>query len=416
MKVLRKIFLGTVIFLVIVLFFGSKVALGQEVTPTPTPTPDNSQAAADLQNKINELQGKVNELRGQANTLSSQIAVLDNQINLTELRIQANKQQITDLTLDIDTADKKIDNLQDSLENLSQAFIRGTRDAYITGGTPPLENLLLSKDAQNLIDNIARRKIIQEHYRKIILETTVARNDYENQKDILEDKKKQIEALKKQQEDYSAQLDQQKGDKQRLLAETRGSEATYQQLLSQARAQLAALSNFATSRFGTSLVPHQELSDSWGRYYNQRDTNWGNNTIGSSPETIAAVGCLLSSYAMVVTHFGGSTSPPDVAANSGNFWFSTALFLKPGPSANGHGVTAVNGPSLDQLREALNSGKAVIAGLSYDGGPVADHWVVLRATDGDSFRINDPLYGGAMNVSINDHYSGLKIVEARIYQ
>jgi hypothetical protein len=73
-------------------------------------------------------------------------------------------------------------------------------------------------------------------------------------------------------------------------------------------------------------------------------------------------------------------------------------------------------PSLDDLRNDLKSGSSIIVGLSYDGGPVADHWVVLRsANDDGTFIINDPLYQGAMNVSLNDHYSGLKIVAAKIY-
>ena len=159
------------------------------------------------------------------------------------------------------------------------------------------------------------------------------------------------------------------------------------------------------------------MSDSWGKYYNQRDSNWGNNYIGLSNEQIWDVGCLLSSFAMVSTHFGSSITPSDVAANSGNFFANTAYFLRPGPSANGHSPSDINFPSHDDLVGFLNSGKGVIAGLSYDGGPVADHWVVLRSVNGDgSFQINDPLYQSAMNVSMSDHYSGLKIVEARIYQ
>lgn len=376
---------------------------------------DDCQGMSAGQAKVDCYQRKVNELQSQANTLSSQIAVMDNQIALTEARISANEKQISDLVLDIDTADKKIDTLQGTLDVLAKASIARIRQNYMAGGTQRLEAWLLSKNASDLFSAENSLKLIEKHDKQLLLETTAAKNDYSNQKNILEDKKKQVEALKKQQEEYSAQLDQEKKTKQTLLTQTQGSEATYQSLLSQAKAQLAALSNFSTSLFGGSLVPHQDLSDGWGKYYNQRDSSWGNNRIGSSNETIAAVGCLLTSYSMVASHFGGSLTPPDVAADSGNFWFSTALFLKPGPAANGHSAAAVNAPSLDQLRDALSSGKGVIAGLSYDGGPVADHWVVLRSTDGDSFRINDPLYPGAMNVSLNDHYSGLKIVEARIY-
>jgi len=122
---------------------------------------------------------------------------------------------------------------------------------------------------------------------------------------------------------------------------------------------------------------------------------------------------------MVVSHFGGSLLPNDVAANSSNFWPGTALFNKPGPAANGHSATSVDNPSNDQLKNALNTNAVVIAGLSQNGGPYpqhySDHWVVLRSVDGNSFKINDPLYAGAMNVSLNDHYSGWSIIQAQIY-
>ena len=54
-----------------------------------------------------------------------------------------------------------------------------------------------------------------------------------------------------------------------------------------------------------------------------------------------------------------------------------------------------------------------------NGGPApehySDHWVVLRSVDGDSFKINDPEYPGAMNVSLKDHYSTWTIIQAKIY-
>lgn len=391
-----------------------KFANGQE----PTPTPSSNSQVSDLQNRINDLKNKISELQGQAKTLASQIAIMNSQIKLTEARIEQNKKDIVELTLDIDTATKKISTLQKSLDSLSEILLKRIIATYISGTLEPWEVILSSKNASDLLLKYNYLKVTQTHDKKLVYETQQAKNDYTNQKEIFEEKRKKIEELKKQLEAYTNQLNQEKQTKQDLLTQTKGSESTYQQLLAQAQAQLNALSNFAISRTGgVQIVPHSELSDSWGKYYNQRDANWGNNLIGISGERIWEVGCLLTSYAMVVSHLGGSITPSEVAANLGNFWFSTALFLKPGPSANGHtAISTGYNPSLDELRNALNSGKAVIAGLSYDGGSIADHWLVLRSVDGDTFRINDPLYEGAINASLNDHYKGLKIVEARIYQ
>ena len=383
----------------------SSSSFSQTDTPTPTSPPDNTQARQDLQDKINALQS-------QKQTLASSIEIIKNKIQLTEYQVESTKEQITSITLDIDTASKKISSLQGALDNSVGVLLNRIIATYEVGTIQPLQILLTAGNVSDFFTRLNYLKLAQAHDKKLIYDTQQAKVDYANQKNIFEDKKKQVLDLQVQLQAENNQLDQEKQAQQQLLAADEAQIAQYQ-------AQLAALSSFARSRVGPGgqSVAHQDLSDSWGKYYNQRDANWGNNFIGLSNEQIWDVGCLLTSYAMVVTHYGGSVSPADVAANTGNFFGNTAYFLKPGPSANGHSANDVSYPSRDDLKNDIKSGNAVIAGLSYDGGPIADHWVVLRSVNDDgSFMINDPLYEGAMNVPLNDHYSGLTIVEARIYQ
>jgi len=399
---IKKIFSFFVLVLVFVLLT-SHFAYGDD-TPTPTSAPDTSSVQQDLQNKINALQG-------QKKTLSSEIELIDNQIKLTEYRIEATQEQITSLTLDIDTAAKKIVNLQSALETSITVLLNRIVATYEVGTIQPVQVLLTSDNASDFITRLNYLRIAQAHDKKLIYDTQQAKVDYTNQKDILEGEKLKVEQLKQQLQVQTAQLNQENQVKQQLLQTDEAQIAQYQ-------AQLSALQNFAISRVGPGgqSIAHQDLSDGWGKYYNQRDSNWGNNFIGLSNMQIWEVGCLMTSYAMVVTHYGGSVTPADVAANLGNFSGGTAYFNLPGPSANGHSASDVSMPSVDSLRNDLKSGNSIIAGLSYDGGPVADHWVVLRsANDDGTFMINDPLYAGAMNVPLGDHYSGLKIVEARIY-
>ncbi len=419
---LKKKYIAGILTIVLLfsLFLGK--VHSQTATPTPTPTPDNSQAITDLQNKIQDLQNKISDLQGQEKTLSSQISVMDSQIKLTEYKIEATQEQITSITMDIDTAEKKISSLQSALNNSITVLLNRIVTTYEVGSIQPLQILLTSGSASDFLTRLNYLKLAQAHDRKLIYDTQQAKTDYSNQKTIFEDQKKQVEALNKQLQDYNNQLDQEKAAKQTLLTQTQGSEANYQTMLAQAKAELSALSSFANARVGAGgqTVPHSDMSDGFGKYYNQRDSNWGNNFIGQSSYQIWQVGCLLTSYAMAASHFGGNVTPADVAANTGNFWSSTAEFNIPGPSANGHSAQYVENPSLDDLRNALNSGAVIVAGLSADGGPYpshySDHWVVLRSVDGGSFRINDPWYEGAMNVSLNDHYSGWTIIEARIYR
>lgn len=415
-------------FIIIVLFFCVKGIWAQDsspsdqqITPTPTQSPVSDEELKKLQDKIKEYEEKVTELQGQAKTLSSQIAIMDNQINATQLRINETEKQIANLLKDIKIAKGKILLLEKEVNESTKALLGRIVAVYKVGRIDPWHIFMTSNSNSSFMTRLSYLKFMEMYDKKNVYSTEQAKVDYANLKGVYEEKQKEQELLSQKLKNYTIQLDNEKKSKEELLKETQGSEASYQSLLAQTQAQLAALSNFARSRVGIGggIIPHEDISDGWGKYYNQRDANWGNNLIGLSREQVWEVGCLLTSYAMVVSHFGGALTPADVAANSDNFSLSTALFKKPGSNANGHGVRSSDNPSLADLRNAINSGGIVIAGLSSNGGPFpthySDHWVVLRSVDGDSFRINDPWYKGAVNVPLNDHYSGWTIIEARIY-
>lgn len=191
------------------------------------------------QEKVNCLENKVSDLKGQAKTLSSQISIMDSQIRLTEARIEANEKDILDITLDIDITTKKIFSLQDSLNKITEVLINRIVATYEAGRVHPLEMLLSSRDASNLLARLNYLRIAQAHDKKLIYEVQQAKNDYANQKEIFEEKKKKIETLKAQLEAYSKSLEQQKVAKQQLLIVTQADEAKYQQLLAQAKAERA---------------------------------------------------------------------------------------------------------------------------------------------------------------------------------
>lgn len=241
MFVLKKKF--TINFFIIVLLAGlllvNRFVYAQE-SPTPTPSSSNS-ASSELQNRINELKNKISEIQGQAKTLSSQISIMDNQIKLTEVRIEANKREILDISLDIDTATKKISTLEDSLDTITGVLLNRIVATYEAGRVHPFEILLSSSDASNLLLRLNYLKIAQAHDKKLIYDVQQAKNDYTNQKEIFEEKKQKIETLKAQLEQYTKQLEQDKAGKEELLNVTKNDEAKYQTLLTQALAERKAI-------------------------------------------------------------------------------------------------------------------------------------------------------------------------------
>lgn len=284
MTILRKIIL--LFYLLVVLF----------KLPTIVQALD-CQDISDVNKKIECLNNKVNDLRGQAKTLSSQIAVMDNQISLTEARIDSTKQQISDLTLDIDTANKKITNLQDSLNDLIKVLLNRMVTTYEVGQIQPFQILLTSNNANNFFSRLNYLKIAQTHDKQLIYLTQQAKNDYQNQKNIYEDKKKKIIALKTQLEGYTQQLEENRRSKQVLLAETQGNESTYQALLEQAQAELAITFGGGTETF-------------------MRDVNEG-DSIGSIIS--GQSGCSTGSHLHFEVHKNGSVDDPNNYLSSTSF-------------------------------------------------------------------------------------------------
>lgn len=377
-------------------------------TATPTPTPDTSQQKSDLQKQISELQGKISDLQGQEKTLSSQINVMDSQITLTQLRIQSTQQQIMNLTMDIDTANSKISHLEGSINNLTKTLMNRIVATYEIGSAQPFQMLVSSSDINDYFTRANYLKIAQAHDKRLIYDTVQAKNDYSNQKQIYEDEKKQVEALNAQLQAYTDELNQEKSQKQRLLADTQGSESNYQRLLAQAEAQLAGFSRFVTAQGGATPLSNQTVCDDWGCYYNQRDTQWGSVALGGSSYSIASDGCLLTSMAMVYTHYGHrSVTPLTINANPNNFASYNGAYLLKTITADGATSSRI-GSDIDS---ELSAGRPVIVGISYDGGPIADHFVVFIGGSGGNYMMNDPFTPNGHNISFRATYPTERIVE-----
>jgi peptidoglycan hydrolase CwlO-like protein len=252
----KKIFASFFAFLLIAVFIKFNSAIAQTATPTPTTSSSSSSGVSECKNQnlnnsecVKYLESKVSEKKDQQKSLASQISGMDNQIKLTEFRISATKEQITELTLDIDTANKKIDRLENSITKLTEVLIDRIVATYEVGSVQPFHVLLTSDNASNFFTRLNYLKVAQEHDKRLIYDTTQAKNDYANQKEIFEDKKREVEGLKTKLETFNKQLEGEKLSKQQLLEVTKNDEARYQRLLAEARAERAIVLGGGTETF-----------------------------------------------------------------------------------------------------------------------------------------------------------------------
>jgi peptidoglycan hydrolase CwlO-like protein len=395
------------IFILALLGFGLSAAFVYSQTTT-TQNTNSEQQVSELNNRIRELERKVSDLKSQGNSLSSQIVAMDSQIQLTEYRISATQREVMDITLDIEAAGKRMSNLEGSLDNVTKVLLNRIVATYQAGDAKDLQVLIASGNMSDLISRANYLKIVQSHDRQLLYDTQQARNDYANQKTLLETKKKKVEELNKQLEGFTTQLDKDKETKQRLLAATKNDEVHYQKLLGDAKAQVASMKSFARSRAGTggSILPPQSSSDGW--FYSQRDSRWGNNMLGSSSEQVWEVGCLASSMAMVMKRKGQDVTPATIAANSSYFFSNTAYMLIPW---GGGKFASQWGSGTAGIDSRLAAGEAVIVGLK--AGQYGTHFVVFKSGSNGNYIMHDPWNGADLNFS--DYYSTGQIFQYGYY-
>ncbi len=346
-----------------------------------------------LQKQISDYQGKISQLQKQANTLSNQITYFNAQIYLGELKTKQTEEEIKLLS-------GRINEVQNSLDGLKQAFEARAVATYKMARTDGPAYLLLSSN--NLSDAISKFHYLQEAQnadQNLLVRLQSAQTTYQNSKD-------QSEILQKQLKDQQNSLNIQKNAKAKLLTDTQGSEANYQKLLAQAEAQLVAFSTFTQNSGGSSLLTGQtDCGDSWGCYYNQRDTQWGALSLNGTQYTLASDGCLVTSMAMILTHYNHKgVTPISINSNPDNFASYYPAYLN--YVIHVDGVTATR--AVASIDSTLSSGNPVVVGVHAYGGT---HFVVVKSGSNGNYVMNDPYLPNGKNLKFSDHYGIASIFE-----
>ena len=350
---------------------------------------------------ISDCNAKLSQLSGQKQTLSQVLSILSTQIKLTETKIAAHNANLKILETEISDLSGRIDSLDYSLTDITKLFVARVRANYMSKFDNSTLYLTNFSNIKKIIKGIEYLEKVRDHDRNLLISLEQSRLDLDTQKSAKIAKQAAIAKLKATLDQEKSVLASQVASKNKLLAETNNDEVKYQQLLSSAQRQLAAFRKFATSQGGASILSDQTKCDSWGCYYNQRDAQWGNQTIGLSSETMREVGCLITSVAMITSHYGKSLKPGDIAASNNPFWGNTAYMNLSTWSVNGVTVSRTRlGSSLSKIDEELSSGRPVIVGIY--GGP--DHFLVITRKDGDDYLMNDPFLENGNNIKFTSKY------------
>jgi hypothetical protein len=159
------------------------------------------------------------------------------------------------------------------------------------------------------------------------------------------------------------------------------------------------------------ILGPQPRGDSWGAYFNQRDSRWATRPVGAVTYPIWEIGCLLSDLAMVYSHFGFSDVTPATLAAHASWFDGRGAMYNSAISVPGHRTVVSHSPSAGWIAAQVALGRPVIVGMTLAGG--GTHFVVLTGRKGSTdYWVDDPWEQNAMHVP----FSGDWFTRGPIYE
>ncbi|TMD51101.1 MAG: hypothetical protein E6I85_14110 [Chloroflexi bacterium] len=408
-RLLRSISLAVV--------FGLLVAL--------LPSGAHADALDDLEAQIQRYETQLAQINAQQTSVRDQIAVtqdkiarlqavlvqLNSQLLENNARLSQNQARLDDLVRREDVLTAQLQETQRRMEERQSAFASQVRVLDKVENRSPVSLLLTSHNFVQFVQRLTGIKQVADGTKQLAVQLRADR-------DLLAAQRAELDRARTEQAKAVATVEQAR----LVLQQEYGiqSTATFQLQALQARlglqqAQLTSQANGVEAQIvsdeqqvqsllafshgaGGDIVAPEFLSDGWGKYYNQRDARWGNVYLGRSPYQVWEIGCLLTSVAMVYSHFGfPNVTPGVIAANPANFT-SGGLLYNSALNVPGHPAAINNNPTRAWINQYLQAGGTVIVGMYIRTG--GTHFVVLVAQNGPSdYWINDPWEENAMHVS-----------------
>ncbi|OGG70470.1 hypothetical protein A3F27_03580 [Candidatus Kaiserbacteria bacterium RIFCSPHIGHO2_12_FULL_53_13] len=208
-----------------------------------------------VEKDISNNQSILGDLQSQHKTLESAIAILDNkiktaqlQIKQTDLALKQIQQDISDKQSAIVQVDGKVAMGQESLAQI----LRNTREI---DDTPITATMLSSGSISDIFTEIDNFEAIQRALDRSFTEMAYLRSDLSARKTALEGKEDEAQKVRQAQVLARQAVLADQNEKKNILAQTKGQEKAYQQIIADKQKQAAAI---RTALFGlrdTSAIP-----------------------------------------------------------------------------------------------------------------------------------------------------------------
>lgn len=237
-KLCQRIF---ILFLLISLLFPQIVGAA-----STCPADDPCKEKGDIFERVSCYTNVVNICSTQRESMAAQVTYLSSRIELTLAKISSAKQKISSLEEEIEKLTGKIENLEGSLTKITSLFIDRIVASYKHGEISHLTLIVSSNKFSDFVSRFKYIQAIQTHDRRLLFQLQNSKVNFQEQKNLREEKKKELSILKKQLESQQATLAVQKKEKEIFLETTKNSETKYRQELEAAKRESAEIQKAAS--------------------------------------------------------------------------------------------------------------------------------------------------------------------------
>lgn len=393
---------------------------------------DEKEKCEELEKRADVYREIIDIKQKQGETLNDQLAVTDSNIAQLQTKIDDSKEKIDDYNSQISRIEGQMREKEETIAAQKEILAKLVQTYYEVNLANPIVSYLTDGNIASFIVKKDRIAQTGDKIRELVESVKQIRDNLQQQSGEVDKKKGEIVLTHEKLKNQNGSLESVKTQKENLLAQTKGEEIRYQQLLARVESQKQELLDidqyFAASGLSADSYPKPDskyfASTSW--YFSQRDPKWANENIGNTKTLMKSYGCAVTAVAMVLKQHGGSETPgilANKAIYSGDLinwpssWSSPKVTLV---SSVAHGQGAVNWATVDAQIAKKNPVIVYIGKTRGSGG----HYVVIHSKDlkTGKYIVHDPYFGpniyldttraliGAMGVS-----SSTKIDQMIVY-
>lgn len=363
-----------------------------------------------LDAEIGGLKEKLAAQQRVSGSLQERIDALRTKIALTETELEKTRSQLAALDSQIASLSTKIAETEAEITQKKELVRSLIRFDYIQSHTTTAEILLGSGSLSEAYARTAYAQSVRTKLEETVSRLAGLKAQLAADRSRVGESRGRAAALEATQTAQEQGLASQKAEQSRLLAHSRSLEqglvAQIQRRAGEAEAIKQAIRRIGNSptekqKQQQAVVPPSGQQGAAVPLYLQIDGRWAGQGMNGTSSTIGDYGCGIASIAMVLSYYGYTTTPAQIAADSRYFYGSTDLIQWSGTD---RGINAATGGRFDwgrvtvgQVSAYASEATPVLVWIESAFGPNTRHFVVITGVASDGgWVMNDPVRGGSL--------------------